>query len=490
MPYEVFLALRYLRVRRGRRGAAQVTALAALVGITCGVAALILATALANGFRDELQEKILRGTAHLTATRTEVRALRAPSQATRAPVQPTGGEGRTRAQPAGQARHSEARAGADWREATERLRRVEGVVEASATSYTGALLSGPGGASYAVLRGVEEDAPRTLAEIRRTLKAGAVETLFSKSEAPHGTLFREAPHDESPPAARPNNTGKSGVGANQLGFAAELGFVEDGAPVWAIVGAELAERTGLREVGDEGWIITGEKTDEAQGFSPRMRRVRVAGLFRSGLYDYDASWVYVPLRAAHEELGAASVISMEVTDIYETETVAARARRELGAGWTIVDWREANGPLFAALQLERRTVALIIALVMLVAALNITATLVIVVVERRGDIAVLSAMGARARSIMAVFVVEGAIVGATGAALGVALGLGACLLANHYELVRLPPDVYSLSAVTLRPHTSDVFLTALAAFALSLLATIYPARVAARLRPAAVLRYE
>jgi lipoprotein-releasing system permease protein len=155
-----------------------------------------------------------------------------------------------------------------------------------------------------------------------------------------------------------------------------------------------------------------------------------------------------------------------------------------------VDWREANRPLFEALALERRTVALIIMLITVVAALNITTTLALVVVERRADIAVLSTVGARAPSVTLLFMIEGAVIGAAGAAAGVAVGLAACYFAERFQLVRLPADVYSLSAVPLHPHASDVLTAALAAFAVSLLATLYPAWQAARVRPAEVLRYE
>ncbi|HEV2765826.1 MAG TPA: FtsX-like permease family protein, partial [Pyrinomonadaceae bacterium] len=269
-----------------------------------------------------------------------------------------------------------------------------------------------------------------------------------------------------------------------------------------VVGAELAARAGLVAVGDEGWLVVGEKTDEAPGVRPRARRVRLAGVFRSGLYDYDASWTYASLALASglERVAAAvgdsdvraraSVVSVEVADIYATREVAERVRRVVGEGWTAVDWREANRPLFAALELERRTVAVIVGLIMIVAALNITATLVLVVVERRADIAVLGAMGAEPRGVMSIFVIEGALIGAVGALLGVALGLAACLAADRFGLVALPPDVYSLASVPLRPRASDVSLAALAAFAVSLLATLYPARAAARLRPAELLRHE
>ncbi len=427
MPYELFLALRYLRVRRGRR-VARWTALAAVAGIACGVAALIVATALANGFRDELRDKILRGTAHVTLSR----------------------EG-----------------GLSNEEAVSvaaRVRRVGGVRDAAATTYEGALLSGPGGAAYTLLRGLDGTSRRALEEVRATLTAGAADSLAPVR------------------GGEPSRAGE-----------------EDDEPLPVVVGEELAARTGLARVGEEGWVLTGAARaggggiGGGGGFEPRARRVRVAGLFRSGLYEYDSAWTYVPLaevgRAAGSTLSS-TVVSVEARDMEESAEVARRARAELGAGWEALDWREANRPLFAALALERRTVGLIIMLVTVVAALNITTTLALVVVERRADIAVLSTLGARAPSLTLVFVIEGAIVGAVGALSGVALGLAACFVADRFGLVRLPPDVYSLSAVPLHPHASDVVLAALAAFAVSLLATLYPAWQAARVRPAEVLRHE
>ncbi|HEX8719126.1 MAG TPA: FtsX-like permease family protein, partial [Pyrinomonadaceae bacterium] len=208
----------------------------------------------------------------------------------------------------------------------------------------------------------------------------------------------------------------------------------------------------------------------------------------------DAAWAYVSLEDAARVAGGrlkTGVVSVEVADVYAAGEAAARVRGALGGeGWTTVDWREANRPLFEALALERRTVALIIMLITVVAALNITTTLALVVVERRADIAVLATLGARAPSVTLVFVFEGAIVGAAGALAGVVAGLAACVAVDRFGLVRLPADVYALSAVPLRPHAWDVAAAALAAFAVSLLATVYPAWQAARVRPAEVLRHE
>ncbi len=415
MPFELFLALRYLRARRGRR-VARWTAGAAVVGIACGVAALIVATALANGFRDELQAKILRGTAHVTLSRE-------------------GGAG-----------VDEARA------AALRARAIEGVADAQPTTYEGALLNGADGATYALLRGLDEGSPRALEAVRATLTRGSLEELF-----------------QTP-----------GVGDE---------------PVPVVLGEELAARAGLTMLGDEGLVLTaGSAASKSPSGAPDALRVRVVGLFRSGLFEYDSAWAYLSLESVARAGGGgrspAFAVSIEAKDLDESAAIARRVREALGPTWTTVDWREANRPLFEALALERRTVALIIMLITVVAALNITTTLALVVVERRADIAVLSTVGARAPSVTLLFMIEGAVIGAVGALAGVALGLAACWVAERFQLVRLPPDVYSLSAVPLHPHASDVLTAALAAFAVSLLATLYPAWQAARVRPAEVLRYE
>jgi lipoprotein-releasing system permease protein len=259
----------------------------------------------------------------------------------------------------------------------------------------------------------------------------------------------------------------------------------------AVIGVELAAHTNLR-VGDTATIVSGEATLTPLGLAPRFRRVRVVGLFQSGLYEYDASWVYVSLDAAASFAGAdapsASVISIEVTDIYAVEQVSARLRDRLGSNYTTVNWQEANRPLFAALALERQMGLFIIALIILIATLNITTTLALLVVERRADIAILTAMGARGRSIMLVFIIEGAIIGILGIITGIVLGIIACTVGDRYKLVSLPADIYSISNVPFHMRARDIALAALVAFILSLLATVYPSRAAARLRPAEALR--
>ena len=430
------------------------TALAAVVGVACGVAALIVALALANGFRDEMQEKILRGTAHVTLMRAD------------------GGQM------------------ADYRNIIERLKNIDGVRDAAATTYDGALLSGESGSAYAVLRGVDGDSLRAIEEIRRTIVEGSVEPLLndrSSSEAMQQSLHANEAQTGSTPSSNAFRAGEEnfyGNPSNEESNDLNLPTV--------ILGSELAARTGLH-VGDVGQLVSGESTLTPLGLVPRYRRVRVAGIFRSGLYEYDAAWAYISLTVASSFSGnsntpAASVISIEVADIYDVARVSQRIRSSLGPAFTTVDWQEANRPLFAALALERRMGAIALALIILVATLNITTTLVLLVIERRADIAILTAMGARARSIMTVFIMEGAIIGSAGAILGIILGLAACLAGNRYKLVSLPADVYSLSNIPFHARSVDVALAALVALILTLIATIYPARAASSVRPAEALR--
>ena len=408
MPYEVFLALRHLRSREKRR-LARVTALLAVVGIAVGVAAMIVALALANGFRDEMRDKILQGSAHLTVMRSDGQPM------------------------------------SDYRDVAARIARLDGVTAASGTTYDGAVVIGPKGSAYAVLRGVDGASHESIAAIGRSVIAGSVSPLF------------------------------------------EAGTRNGNLPA-LLVGAELATRVGV-QTGDTAEVISANPGFSSSNSS--RRHVRVAGIFRSGLFEYDSTWIYLPLETAADFAGGAhtaSVISVQVANIYEVKQTAAKVRESLGDSYTMVDWQEANRPLFTALAVERRIGVVIIALIILTAALNITTTLILVVMERRRDIAVLNAMGATSRSIMGIFMIEGAIVGVVGAVLGVLTGVAATLLANRYKLISLPADVYSISNVPLNLQFRDVLVASVVAFVLTIVATIYPARAAAQVRPAEMLR--
>ena len=254
-----------------------------------------------------------------------------------------------------------------------------------------------------------------------------------------------------------------------------------------IVGSELATRLGLK-TGDVFQVMP------ASVFSNRSaasHRLRVAGIFRSGLFEFDSTWIYLPLETVSTFAGtnhAAAVVSVQVQNVDDVKRLADRIRSAVGSEYRTIDWQDANQPLFSALALERRMGLFIIGLIIAIAVINITTMLILVVVERRRDIAILNALGATRSSVMSLFLIEGGVVGALGAVSGMALGLAACLIGNHYKIVSLPADVYSISNVPLIVGVREVVLSALLAIVLSILATIYPAFVASRMRPAETLR--
>src|ERR1041385_3990201 len=302
MPYELFLAFRYLRSRR-KRPLARVTSVAAILGICAGVAALIVAFALSNGFRDEMKEKILQGTAHLSVLRADARPIE------------------------------------NYSELANRLKQVNGVASASATTYDGAIVRGSKGSGYAVIRGIENEGGQSV-QARRWLSEGSFRPLFEQTAT-----------------SIPN----------------------------AVVGADLATHLGI-SVGETFQVIP---ANESAGGPPR--RVRAAGIFRSALFEYDSTWIYVAFDTATTFTGnnhAASVMSVQVNDPDNVKQVAANVSRTLGDDYTTIDWQQANQPLFTALALERRMGLFIIGLIIAIATLNITTMLILVVVDRGRDIAI------------------------------------------------------------------------------------------------------
>jgi lipoprotein-releasing system permease protein len=226
---------------------------------------------------------------------------------------------------------------------------------------------------------------------------------------------------------------------------------------------------------------------------PRYTRFRVVGIFSSGLYEYDAKWAYITLSAAQRVKGggdAAEMIQMKVADIYAVKEVGERVRALAGRDFTTSDWQELNRQLFAALQLQHLVVYVFFALLIAIAALNIITTLTMMVIEKNRDIAILRAQGSTPRSIRRIFMLQGLVIGLVGAASGLLLGLGLSWLANHYQLISIPAEVYSISHVTLKVESVDCARVAVLAVIICLLATIYPARSAARLMPVEALRHE
>ena len=389
MPYELKLAWKYFRTRR--KSLARFTSLVAISGITAGVASLIIANALARGFSDEMQDKILANTAHITVFTSDGMEI------------------------------------SSWRIIKEKLEKFENVENVSPTTYENAFLIGTDSTSYAVLR-VQSSKFK-------------VQSQSETSNLEHGNV---------------------------------------------LLGKKLAEKTNLK-AGDKAEIIT-----LTNGIEPNRSKLRIGGTFQTGLYEYDSSWIYISPESFAHLVGknefSPTILNVSLKDIYKANETAAEIRAELGENFKVLDWQEANQPLFAALSLERKVALAIISLIIFIAALNITTTLALLVNERRLDIAVLRTCGAKTRSLISIFLFEGLILGFIGIFFGVVLGLLGCFFGNYFKIIKLSMEVYSLSFIPFRPHFANILLIIFIAFLLSLTACLYPAFKASRVKPLENLR--
>jgi lipoprotein-releasing system permease protein len=226
---------------------------------------------------------------------------------------------------------------------------------------------------------------------------------------------------------------------------------------------------------------------------PQMKRFRVVGLFDSGMYDYDTSFAYVSIESAQQLLrlgDSVNGIEVKVGDIYRVDEISGEILRGLGPRYWTQDWMQMNKNFFSALKLEKAVMFIILVLIILVAAFNIASTLIMMVMEKTKDIAIMKSMGMTAKSAMRIFMIEGLIIGTLGTVLGLVGGGILCFLLKRYEFVKLPSDVYYISTLPVRVEALDVALVAVSAIAVSFLATLYPSYQASQLDPVAAIRYE
>jgi lipoprotein-releasing system permease protein len=267
---------------------------------------------------------------------------------------------------------------------------------------------------------------------------------------------------------------------------------ESGGLPTVIVGKELARQIAVHQ-GDILTLVSPEGRLTPLGRVPNTRKYRIAGLFDSGMYEYDASMVYISIRQAEAFLGLGGKVTgieVKVDNLERSDSIARDIQKSLGYPYWTKDWKMMNRSLFAALKLEKVTMFVILTMIVLVGALNIISTLVMVVMEKSKDIAILRTMGASARSVMSIFMLQGLFVGVLGTMVGLGVGLGLCHLLAEYKFISLPSDVYYISTLPVLVETSDVVLVSLAAVAISFLATLYPSWYASRLNPVEALRYE
>jgi lipoprotein-releasing system permease protein len=335
----------------------------------------------------------------------------------------------------------------NWEALVRRILQVPHVTAAAPALYSEVFFSGPARSKGGVLKGVDVATALQISDTLRHLKAGSLDRLRA---APDGSL--------------------PGI----------------------IVGARLAEDIGL-QLNSRLTMINPQGEMMPYGMRPVIRRFRVMGIFESGFYDIDDNWTYTSLQAAQKALSLQDVVNqveLKLDDLNRAQGVAKAVEKIVGPKYATVTWLERNRPLLNALQMEKSVTVVTIGLIELVAALNILITLVMMVMEKYRDIAVLMSMGARRAQIRHIFMLQGVLIGVVGTSIGLVIGYALCYFANQYRWIRLDETVYALSFVPFEPRWVDGVWVAAAAILVSFLATIYPARSATRIAPAEVLRYE
>ena len=333
-----------------------------------------------------------------------------------------------------------------YQEVAEKVKKVDGVVAITPFVYTQVMLNNSGNVSGAVLRGVDPKSAARVVSFDKMIKEGSLSSL---SEA------------------------------------------ENGIPS-IIIGSELAKQIGA-STGSLVTVISPEGKLTPLGRTPNTKRFKVTAIFDSGMYEYDASMVYISLGEAQRFLALGDSVTgleLKVKEVYQSDIIARKIQKSLGYPYWTKDWKLMNRSLFSALKLEKLTMFVILTMIVLVGALNIISTLVMVVMEKTRDVAILRAMGASARSIMSIFMLQGILVGVIGTIAGLSSGLGLCYLLSRYKFINLPSDVYYISKLPVQVSVSDVSIVAAAAVVISFLATLYPAWYASRLNPVESFRYE
>jgi lipoprotein-releasing system permease protein len=278
----------------------------------------------------------------------------------------------------------------------------------------------------------------------------------------------------------------------QLDFLDQLGPDEDSGGHGILLGSQLAQKLQVT-VGDTVTVISPMKDATSSWPIPKRQIFQVSGVFEYGMYEYDLNLVYISLAAAQtffETNGLVTGVSVKVENLFRSNTVAQKLQDMLGVAYSVRDWTEMNKNLFAIFRLYKKALFLMLALIVIVACLNIASTLIMMVMEKNKDIAILKSMGASARSIQKVFVLQGVGIGLVGTGLGSILGMVVCWVADTYQLIKLEGGVYYLNYLPFRMVPFDILLVAICSLLICFGATVYPAKQAARLDPAEALRCE
>jgi lipoprotein-releasing system permease protein len=423
LRFELFIATRYLRAKRRQAVIGVITAIS-IIGVAAGVASLIIALAINNGFRSDLQARLLGSMSHINLMRTQGDGIR------------------------------------NWQELLAQLTNQPHVVAGAPAIYEEVLISRGARAQGALLKGILPAEERKVSDLLDNVKFGSAEALASdkNSQGPPKTLSDEVTQSMPP----------------------------------IVLGKDMADSLGAT-VGSVVLVTSPQGELTPFGIVPKYQRFKVVGIFQSGFYDYDSSWGLTRLSDAQQLFGlndVVAVLEFKVDDIYQAPSIAQDLEKVAGQGFGTKNWMEQNQALFRALRLEKVVTFITIGLIVFVAALNILISLIMMVMEKTKDIAVLVSIGARRQQIRRIFMLQGVLVGLIGTLIGLVLGFSLAIAAGHFHWIRLSAEVYSIDYVPFAPRVIDGLVVALVSVAISFIATIYPAMNASRVLPAEALRYE
>jgi lipoprotein-releasing system permease protein len=413
MRFELFVAARYLKAKR-RQAVVGVVTTISIAGVAAGVAALIIALAITNGMRRDLEDRLLGSSAHVQLMRVEGDGIR------------------------------------NWQPLLERLRRLPHVTAASPGLYEQVLVARGARDGGALIEGILPDYELTVSDLLKTATPGSVEALQPQAASPAA--------GELPPI---------------------------------LLGDELAKTVGAI-VGDKVTLISPQGEMTPYGVIPKWVPFRLAGIFHSGFYQYDSAMGFVRLADAQRlfhEPDLLSVISFKVDDLNRAPAIGRSIEQAAGKGFMTNNWMEQNRELFKALKLEQYVTFIVIALIVIVAALNILIALTMMVMEKTRDIAVMMSYGVDPTQVRRIFLLQGLLISLVGTVIGLALGYFAAWAGGRYH-IPLSPDVYSIDTLPFAPRPIDGVIVSAVAIGISLLATLYPSQAAARILPAEALRYE
>ena len=444
MRFELFIATRYLRAKRRQAFIGIITGIS-IVGVAAGVASLIVALAINNGFRQDLQERLIGSTSHVSLLRVADDGIQ------------------------------------NWPPLLDRLSKQPHVVAAAPAIFEQVLISRGPRARGAVLKGMIPADERRVGDLLNTIKEGSADALEEATPEPEKDhVGTAASAVQGAPAIEDSPDSLAGVHARIAAMP----------PI--ILGKDMADNLGAT-VGSVVLVTSPQGELTPFGMVPKYSRFRVAGIFNSGFYDYDSSWAFTRLSDAQRLFGLGdliSVIEFKVDDIDRADVVARQLEDAAGKGFMTTNWKEQNKALFHALNMERLVTYITTGLIVFVAALNILISLIMMVMEKTKDIAVLMSMGTRKSQVRNIFIAQGVLIGVIGTAIGLLLGYVISYAGGRYHIISLSPEVYSINYVPFAPRLMDGILVALGAIGISFVATLYPSWSAGRTLPAEALRYE